>query len=360
MKNFIRKDQFPYHTPTGWDYDSGDYHAAREGARRDRLRGPAQGAGREGRPASSWASASLVHRDRRRGASHDFDIIGIEMFDSAEIRVHPTGSAIVRLGVQSQGQGHETTFAQIVAERPRHPGQQGQGRGGRHGHGAVRPRHVRVTPRPPPAPRPPSPPARSARRPATSPRTCSSARPTTSSGRPASGASRAAPTGSRRSRRLAFCRLHQPSRRDGGRARGDRLLRPAQPHASRSAAYICVVDIDKGTGQVNVRRFVAIDDCGNIINPMIVDGQIHAASTMGLAPALYEEITYDEQGNNPRRDVHGLPPADGHGDARLGDRQDITPSPHHPLGAKGWGSRPRSAPRRRSPTRSSTPSPTSA
>src|SRR5678809_943394 len=63
-------------------------------------------------------------------------------------------------------------------------------------------------------------------------------------------------------------------------------------------SYICVVDIDKGTGEVHVRRFVAVDDCGNIINPMIVDGQIHGGLTMGLAPALYEEITYDELGNN--------------------------------------------------------------
>ena len=50
------------------------------------------------------------------GPSHTFDILGIKMFDSCEIRVHPTGSAIVRIGVQTQGQGHETTFAQIVAE----------------------------------------------------------------------------------------------------------------------------------------------------------------------------------------------------------------------------------------------------
>ena len=58
------------------------------------------------------------------------------------------------------------------------------------------------------------------------------------------------------------------------------------------------MDIDKGTGRVNIRRFVAVDDCGNIINPMIVDGQIHGGLTMGLAPALYEEIVYDELGNN--------------------------------------------------------------
>src|SRR5262249_9219942 len=52
-------------------------------------------------------------------------------------------------------------------------------------------------------------------------------------------------------------------------------------------SYIAVVDIDKGTGEVKIRRFVAVDDCGNIINPMIVEGQIHGGLTMGLAPALY-------------------------------------------------------------------------
>jgi len=62
-------------------------------------------------------------------------------------------------------------------------------------------------------------------------------------------------------------------------------------------SYICVVDIDKGTGEVKVRRFYAVDDCGTIINPMIVEGQIHGGLTMGLAPALYEEINYDKDGN---------------------------------------------------------------
>ena len=57
------------------------------------------------------------------------------------------------------------------------------------------------------------------------------------------------------------------------------------------------MDIDRGTGEVKIRRFLAIDDCGTIINPMIVEGQIHGGLTMGMAPALYEEITYDENGN---------------------------------------------------------------
>jgi carbon-monoxide dehydrogenase large subunit len=102
-------------------------------------------------------------------------------------------------------------------------------------------------------------------------------------------------------------------------------------------SYIAVVDIDRGTGMVKVRRFVAVDDCGNVINPMIVEGQLHGGLTMGLAPALYEEISYDENGN-----VQGgsfmdyLVPTAMETPAWELDRT-VTPSPHHPFGAKGVG-----------------------
>ena len=85
-------------------------------------------------------------------------------------------------------------------------------------------------------------------------------------------------------------------------------------------SYICVVDIDRGTGEVKIRRFVAVDDCGNIINPMIVDGQIHGGLTMGMAPALLEEISYDENGNNQAGSFMDYLRADRDGDAELGDR----------------------------------------
>ena len=102
-------------------------------------------------------------------------------------------------------------------------------------------------------------------------------------------------------------------------------------------SYICVVDIDKGTGEVQVRRFVAVDDCGNIINPMIVEGQIHGGRTQGLAPALYEEIVYDESGQNLSGTLadYLVPTAVESPRWELG--KTITPSPHHPLGAKGVG-----------------------
>ena len=102
-------------------------------------------------------------------------------------------------------------------------------------------------------------------------------------------------------------------------------------------SYICVVDIDRGTGAVKVRRFVAVDDCGNIINPMIVDGQIHGGLSMGLAPALFEEISYDENGNiSGGSFMDYLVPTSMETPNWETDKT-ITPCPHHPLGAKGVG-----------------------
>src|SRR5713226_4900016 len=118
LQNFIQPAQFPYQSALGWEYDSGDYGKALKlamekidyaGLRKEQLekrkKGELMGIG-----ISSFTEIVGA------GPSKHFDILGIKMFDSAEIRVHPTGKAIVRLGVKSQGQGHETTFAQIVAE----------------------------------------------------------------------------------------------------------------------------------------------------------------------------------------------------------------------------------------------------
>ena len=87
--------------------------------------------------------------------------------------------------------------------------------------------------------------------------------------------------------------------------------------------YICVVDIDKGTGEVKVRRFIAVDDCGNIINPMIVEGQIHGGLTEGLAIAFMQLIDYDESGNVQGGNFMDYLIAHCRRDAPLGDRQDL-------------------------------------
>src|SRR5258708_39889215 len=102
-------------------------------------------------------------------------------------------------------------------------------------------------------------------------------------------------------------------------------------------AYICVVDVDPGTGQVEVRRFVAVDDCGVRINPMIVEGQIHGGLADGVGMALMEVITFDLDGNCLSGSVMGyLLPTALEGPA-LGLGEAGTPAPQRPVGAQGGG-----------------------
>jgi carbon-monoxide dehydrogenase large subunit len=118
MQNFIKPEQFPYRSVLGWEYDSGNYHAALKKAMDiidyDALR--AEQAEKRKRGELMGIGISSFTEIVGAGPSRDFDILGLKMFDSAEIRVHPTGKAIARFGTKSQGQGHETTYAQIVAE----------------------------------------------------------------------------------------------------------------------------------------------------------------------------------------------------------------------------------------------------
>ena len=117
LRNFVQPEQFPYSSCLGWEYDSGDYPTALkkaleavdyEGLRREqaekRQKGELMGIG-----------ISTFTEIVGAGPVRNCDIVGLGMFDSCEIRVHPTGSVIARLGTKSQGQSHETTFAQIIA-----------------------------------------------------------------------------------------------------------------------------------------------------------------------------------------------------------------------------------------------------
>ncbi|HMN85096.1 MAG TPA: aerobic carbon-monoxide dehydrogenase large subunit, partial [Bauldia sp.] len=123
MKNLIRPEQFPYTSALGWEYDSGNYQAA--------LKKAMDAVGYDALRAEQKAKQEAFRRGETRelmgigvaffteivgaGPSKNCDILGIAMFDSAEIRIHPTGSVIARLGTKSQGQGHETTYPQIIA-----------------------------------------------------------------------------------------------------------------------------------------------------------------------------------------------------------------------------------------------------
>jgi len=338
LKNFIKPEQFPYKSATGWTYDSGNYKAALELAmqkinyaelRREQLdkraRGELMGIG-----ISSFTEIVGA------GPSHTFDILGLKMFDSAEIRIHPTGKAIARFGTKSQGQGHETTYAQIVAEELGIPAahvqvEEGDTDTAPYGLGTYA---SRSTPTAGAAG------AMAARKIRDKARKIAAylleASEDDLEWTPGKFTVRGSPDRSKTIQEIAFAAYtNHPQGMEAGLEAVSYYDPPNLTFPFGS--YICVVDIDKGTGEVKVRRFVAVDDCGNIINPMIVDGQIHGGLAQGLAPALFEEIQYDENGN-----IQGgsfmdylLPTAMETPNWELD--KTVTPSPHHPLGAKGVG-----------------------
>ena len=338
MKNFIRPEQFPYTSALGWEYDSGNYAAAlrkamdmigyeqlREEQAEKRARGELMGVG-----ISSFTEIVGA------GPSKHFDILGLKMFDSCELRVHPTGKAIARFGTKSQGQGHETTYAQIIAEELGIPAdhikvEEGDTDTAPYGLGTY------------------------------------ASRSTPTAGAAASIASRKV----RDKAKKIAAHLLEASEEDLVWEQGKFYVKGSPDRAKTIqeialaaytdhppgmeagleavnyydppnltypfGSYICVVDIDRGTGEVKVRRFVAVDDCGVRINPMVVEGQIHGGLTMGFAPALMEEISYDENGNifGANFQDYLLPTAVETPRWEVGET--VTPSPHHPIGAKGVG-----------------------
>ena len=338
MKNFVKPDAFPYKSALGWEYDSGDYHGALEKAmdiigyddlRREQAEKREQGE-LMGIGISSFTEVVGA------GPSRHFDILGIKMFDSADIRIHPTGKAMARFGTRSQGQGHETTYAQIIAEELGIPAgdiavEEGDTDTAPYGLGTYASRST---------------PTAGAAAAVAARKIRAKAKAIASylldvaeddlEWEPGKFFVRNAPSQVKTIQEIAFAAYtdHPPGMEAGLEAHSSydppNLTYPF-------GSYICVVDIDKGTGEVKVRRFVAVDDCGNIINPMIVEGQVHGGLTMGLAPALYEEIVYDENGQNLTSTfMDYLVPTAVETPLWETDKT-CTPSPHHPLGAKGIG-----------------------
>jgi carbon-monoxide dehydrogenase large subunit len=338
LKNFIKPEQFPYKSVTGWTYDSGNYHGAlklamdiigydalRKEQAEKRARGELMGIG-----ISSFTEIVGA------GPSHTFDILGLKMFDSCEIRIHPTGKAIARLGTKSQGQGHETTFAQIIAEELGIPAsdikiEEGDTDTAPYGLGTYASRST----------------------PTAGAATAVAARKIRAKARQIAAhllevkeddlewnvnkfQVKGSPDQAKTIQEIAFAAYtNHPQGMEAGLEAVNYYDPPNLTFPFGS--YICVVDIDRGTGEVKIRRFVAVDDCGNIINPLIVEGQIHGGLTMGMAPALLEEIVYDENGQNLSGTFadYLLPTAVETPKWELG--KTITPSPHHPIGAKGVG-----------------------
>ena len=340
LRNLLRPEQFPHTTPTGWQYDSGDYaralHKALDLACYRELR--REQAARRERGEYMGIGLSFFTEAVGAGPRKQMDILGLGMADGADLRVHPTGKAVLAVSCQTQGQGHETTFAQIVAQEL-----------------GISPDDVEVVH-------------------GDTDRTPFGLGTYGSRSTPVSGAAAAMAARKVRARaRMVAAAMLEAAPDDlewaGGRwqVRGDpergasfaeiamaahsalELPDGVEPHLDAATvydppnltypfgAYICVVDVDPGTGAVTVRRFIAVDDCGVRINPMIVEGQIHRGLADGVGMALMQVIAFDEQGNCLGGSFmdYLLPSAVECPSWELGET--VTPSPHHPIGAKGIG-----------------------
>jgi carbon-monoxide dehydrogenase large subunit len=340
MRNLIQPDQFPYVTKTGWEYDSGNYPATLrkaldvagyEDLRREqeerRARGELMGIG-----------VGFFTEAVGAGPRRHMDILGLGMADGAEVRVHPTGKAVVRLSVQTQGQGHETTFAQIVAEELGIPpedidvvhGDTDQTPFGLGTYGS------RSTP-------------------VSGAAVAITARKVRDKARQiAAGMLEVSPDDLEWEKGRFFVKGDPDSGKtisDIAMAAHGAVDLPDGVEGSLEAqttynppnltypfgAYVCVVDIDPATAVTKVRRFVAVDDCGTRINPMIIEGQVHGGLADGVGMALMEIVDFDEYGNCLGGSFmdYLLPTAVDVPDWETDFT--VTPSPHHPIGAKGVG-----------------------
>ena len=340
-RNFIT--EFPYQTPVALQYDTGDFHACLKQANE-----LADVAGLEQRKAQSKAKGLL----RGLGYSSYIEACGLApsnvagalgaragLFECGEVRVHPTGSVTVFTGSHSHGQGHETTFAQVVAARlGLSPDQVDivHGDTGRvpFGMGTYGSRSISV-----------------------------------------GGAAimRALDKIEAKAKKIA-AHLMEASDADVDFAGGefkvkgtDKMVTFGQvaltayvPHnypldklepglnetafydptnfTFPAGTYICEVEIDPATGQVRVDRFTAVDDFGTIINPMIVEGQVHGGLVQGIGQALMEHCVYDRETGQLLTGSfmdYAMPRADDFPAFTIGHV--CTPCTTNPLGTKGCG-----------------------
>jgi carbon-monoxide dehydrogenase large subunit len=329
-KNFIPPSAFPYSTPTGQRYDSGEYDRALtkalEIAGVDKLRNEQQ--------------ARVSRGDRKLlgiGMACYVEMCGFGPFESAVVRVEPGGDVTAFTGTSAHGQGHETTFAQIIADHLGVPFDRivvrhgdtlntpmGNGTGGSRslavGGSAILGASLKVQEK--------------ARRIAATMLEAAGEDVVFADGRyqvkgvPA--------------KALTLGAIAAKAYADGlpeGMEHGleaTEFFRPPQL-VYPFGAHVAVVEIDRETGRVNVRDFVSVDDCGVRISPMLVAGQVHGGLAQGIAQALMEEVVYSADGQLVTGSLMDYAVPHPEDLPSFKTDQTITPTPFNPMGAKGIG-----------------------
>ena len=336
-KNFIGKDAFPFETGTALAYDSGDYTAALDKALKiadyEALREQQANLREEGRYLGIGFSTYVEICGM--GPSAAMPAGG---WESSTVRVDPTGKVTVLTGVSPHGQGQETTFAQLIADglgvdiddiRIIHGdtdtvqygigtfGSRATAVGGTamvHAMGKVKDKVINIA----------------AHLLESNPQDiviedgkyCVQ-------GAPESGLTLGEIA------MVAHVGVELPEGTEPGLAESHFFEPPNFTYPF--GTHIAVVEVDADTGEVEIQRYIAVDDCGNIINPLIVEGQVHGGIAQGVGQALYEEAIYDESGQMITGSFmdYALPKA--HNFPRFELANTVTPSPVNPMGVKGVG-----------------------
>ncbi len=343
-RNYIRAEQFPYASAAGLVFDSGNYHAGLDEAlsvvRYDELR--AEQADRRARGDRVQLGIGLSSYVEMCGLAPSRVLASLNYgaggWEAATVRILPTGKVQVVTGSSPHGQGHETAWSQIVADELGVPMEDVEVL---HGDTAVSPHGLDTYG------------SRSLSVGGTAvwlagQRVLDKARAIAAHQLEAaedeleytSGAFsvRGSPERSLPIQAIAFEAFTAHNLPDGMEANLEASISWDPPNFTfPSGTHVAVVEVDTETGAVRIRTYVAVDDCGNQINPLIVAGQVHGGVAQGVAQALFEEAVYDEAGNLLTSTLadYLVPSAADLPSYTLSST--VTPSPTNPLGVKGVG-----------------------
>jgi carbon-monoxide dehydrogenase large subunit len=341
-KNFIQPGDFPYTQNFGLVVDSGDYEKSLDQALQlvgyEQVRKEQEEGRKKGKYIGIGLSTWIEICGFGPSAATAPATGGIGLVESAQVRMMPTGSVYVWTGTHSHGQGHDTTFSQIVADTLGVPyeqieirhGDTAEGTG--FGYGTYGSRSLAV--------------GGMAIRQA-SQRVVEKAKKLAAHAFEAAEEDvvfdqgkfyvKGSPDNAKAIQEMAFAAYGAGL--PEGMEQGLEAISYFDPpnFVWPFGAHICVVEVDPETGAVDMKKYVAVDDCGNVINPMIVEGQLHGGIAQGIAQALFEEVVYAEDGSLRTGTLldYAMPTANEMPPLTLGST--VTPSPSNELGVKGIG-----------------------